>query len=102
VAARVHDFFDVATLPLLKEYCRLQTQVDVMAEEIDSFQPKWLKTEDGVKRYRHLTTIRDQAQGRMIALARSMRLTQQSRYVPDKAGNRPRGGKETAKPWESN
>lgn len=102
VTSRAHDFFDVATQPLLKEYVRLQTQVDMMAEEIDSFEAPWLKTEDGVKRFRNLATIRDQAQGRMIALARTMRLTQQARYVPDKANNRPRGGKEQPKPWERN
>ena len=89
VQVRAADFFDGATLPLLSEYCRLQSQVDLMAEQMEEFDPDWLKTDDGVKRYKSLAGIRDQAQGRMIALARSMRLTHQSRYVPDKAKNQP-------------
>lgn len=99
IATRTSDFFDSATLPLLAEYCRLKTQVDAMAEEIKEFEPDWLKTDEGVRRYRALTSIRDQAQGRMIALARSMRLTQQARYVPDHTSSKP-GTARTKKLWE--
>lgn len=102
-ATRAPDFFDEATLPLLTEYCRLQSQVDTMAEQIENFDPEWLLTDDGVKRYKNLTSIRDQAQGRMIALARSMRLTQQARYVPDNARNRPKkSAKDPQRLWQRN
>lgn len=99
VHSRKPDFFDAATLPLLSEYCRLQSQVKEMAEQIENFEPEWLLSDDGVKRYKNLASIRDQAQGRMIALARSMRLTQQARYVPDKAGARPNGQSGKKKVW---
>lgn len=99
VTPREPTFFDEATLPLLKEYVRLTTQVETMAEQIELFEPDWLLTDDGVKRYKNLAAIRDQAQGRMLALTRAMRLTQQSRYVPDKASLTPKGKAATRKIW---
>lgn len=97
VTAREVNFFDIASLPLLAEYCRLKTQVDDMADQVDDFGDDWLQTDDGLKRYKMLTGIRDQAQGRMIALARTMRLTQQARFVPDSAVARP-GKEKKARP----
>ena len=97
--SRAPDFFDQATIPLLTEYCRLKTQVEMLAEQLNAFEPEWLEDDDGLRRYKTITDVRDKAEGRMIALARSMRLTQQARYVPDKAKNRPTGGK-ARKPWE--
>lgn len=101
VMSRESTFFDPATLPLLSEYCRLKTQVEEMAEQVEQFAPDWFLTDDGLKRYKNLTDIRDKIQGRMIALARSMRLTQQARYVPDKAGARPKGKGRPRKVWEA-
>lgn len=99
-ATRVPDFFDVATLPLLAEYCRIKTRVDLLAEQLEDFDADWFKTDDGVKRYRNLSSCCDQAQGRMIALARSMRLTQQSRYVPHTAGNKPKRPAGAQRLWQ--
>ena len=100
VNARPVDFFDDASIPLLKEYCRLTSQVELMTEAIEDFEPEWLLTEDGVKRYKMLAGIRDQGQGRMIALARSMRLTQQARYVPDASKARPGTKAAQRKIWQ--
>lgn len=100
VISREPDFFDAATLPLLSEYCRLQSTITEMTEQIESFESEWLLSDDGVKRYDKLSQIRDRSQGRMIALARSMRLTQQARYVPDKASNRPKSSAGKPKPWQ--
>ncbi len=98
-ASRQCDFFDEATLPLLREYCRLHTAVERCAAQLNDFDDGWLSTDEGVKRFRNLENVRDQKQGRMVALARAMRLTQQARYVPDKAKNRPVRPK-TAKVWQ--
>ncbi len=87
-ASKSVDFFDDGVVPLLTEYCRLKTQVDLVSKEINVYDPAWLETDKGVARYKNLTTIRDQAQGRMLALARAMRLTNQSRYQPVTAASR--------------
>ena len=100
VGARSVSFFDDASIPLLVEYCRLMTQVNLLGQQLNDFLPEWLLTDEGVKRYKNLTAIRDQGQGRMIALARSLRLTQQSRYVPDSAKNRPRDQKAPERLWQ--
>ena len=98
-STRMPDFFDVATLPLLSEYCRLKTRVDLLAEQLEDFDSQWLATEDGVKRYKSLAGCCDQAQGRMISLARTMRLTQQSRYVPDKQAAKPIASTGSTRLW---
>lgn len=100
VMSREPDFFDAATLPLLSEYCRLKSTITEMTEQIEAFESEWLLSDDGVKRYDKLSQIRDRSHGRMIALARSMRLTQQARYVPHKAGNRPKADPGKPKPWQ--
>lgn len=87
--SRGPGFFDVATVPLLTEYCRLQTQVDTIGAQLGEIDKSWLTDDEFLKRYKVLTGIRDQGQGRQIALARSMRLTQQSRYQPDVKTNKP-------------
>ena len=98
-APREPAFFDDAILPLLKEYCRLTSQVALMAEQIEAFDMEWLAVEDGAKQYKLISDIRDKAQGRLISLARSMRLTPQSRYQPDKSSVKPRAKTATRKIW---
>ena len=94
------DYFDAGTEVLLTEYCRLKTTIEVMAVQINLFDPEWLASDDGVKRYRALTNIRDQAQGRLGTLARSLRLTNQSRFQPTSAAVRSSPGKANNRLWE--
>jgi hypothetical protein len=99
VAERPPDFFDSASVPMLIEYCRIPTQLDQVAEAIASFEQDWLKSDDGLKRYKDLVNLQDKAQKRIAALATKMRLAQQSRYDPTAARARPT--KSTGpKPWE--
>ena len=87
-ATKSVDFFDDVSVLLLSEFCRLKTSADLIADQIAKYDPEWLKTDDGVARYKSLSDMRDKTQGRMIALARSMRLTNQSRYPPGTAATR--------------
>jgi len=87
-ATKSVDYFDEGTLPLLAEYCRLKSTADLLASSISDYDPTWLLTDDGVARFKSLVDLRDKAQGRMIALARSMRLTNQSRYQPSVAASK--------------
>ena len=103
VDSRDPEFFDAATIPLLTELCRLKTQVDLMSEELEAFNPDWLKGDDGVKRYKTLCGVRDQGTGRLISLATRLRLTPQARYVP--AAAKARATKATTgmpKLWDQN
>jgi hypothetical protein len=94
------EWWDAGSIPLLVEYCRLKTSVDLMADEVSVFDPEWLKTDDGLRRYKELSAIRDKCQGRMTQLAMKMRLTQQARYEPAKANT---AAKKTPaqRPWQS-
>ena len=94
------EYFDAGTVVMLAEYCRLKTTIEVMAVQINLFDPEWLASDDGVKRYRALTNIRDQAQGRLVTLARSLRLTNQSRFQPTSAATRSSPGKANNRLWE--
>jgi hypothetical protein len=87
-ATKAPEFFDSGSALLLAELCRLKTSVDLVAQQIKDFDPDWLVTDEGLKRYKVLADIRDKAQGRMNMLARSLRLTNQSRYQPVTAATR--------------
>ena len=99
-ATKTVEWFDAGIIPLLAEYCRLKTSIDLMAEQIEDFDPEWFNGEDGIKRYKMLSDIRDKAQGRMVSLARSMRLTNQSRFQPLTASTRTSTKKAGARIWE--
>jgi len=99
VASRNPEYFDVAAIPLLKEFCRIQTQLDLLGTAISEFEPDWLKKADGLKRLKDLSGLQDRAQARMGLLATKMRLTQQSRYVKDSTKPRPNSNS-GPKPWE--
>jgi len=99
-ASKAVDFFDNGVVDLLTEYCRLKTQVDLVSKEIEVYDPAWLETDKGVARYKNLAGIRDQGQGRMLALARAMRLTNQSRFQPVTAGSRSGKGKSNEHLWK--
>ena len=100
VAARLPEFFECASLPLLAEFCRTRTEVDFIAKAFVDFKAEWLKNADGLERYNKLVGIRTKAQSRLMQLATKMRLTQQSRYVPHAKSQRP-NAKTGPKPWES-
>ena len=98
IATRSADYFDAASLPLLKEYVRVISEADHIAGLINDH----IELQGNVRDLKDLTGMRDRAQKRLSALATKMRLAQQSRYVPDhkkpKGGDNPLGG---AAPWEN-
>lgn len=98
-ATKPPEWWDAGSIPLLTEYCRLKTSVDLVAGEIASFSSAALQEPGGLKWYKELIGIRDKCQSRLTQLAMKMRLTQQARYDTQKAG---RAVKSTAarKPWE--
>ena len=67
---------------------------------IDTFQPEWLKTGDGVRRYGELLKIRDAECRAAATKATKLRLTNQARYTPQAAATASRNALKTTKPWE--
>lgn len=96
------DWWDVATLPLLRSYVVHESQAQVVDKLINDIDPIYLTTEDGLDRYKDLAKIRALHTGKIESLATKMRLTHQSRYGARQAdtASRKSSSKSGTKPWE--
>lgn len=95
-AGKPHDWFGSEHIAILVDYCRHVVKSDVIDAQIKAFDPEWLKEDEGLRRYERLLTMAQRQSAICNALARSMRLTHQSKYVAAKAGTTVRG----RKPWQ--
>lgn len=85
----------------LAAYCRHVVAARFLSREIDRYQPEWLKIDGGVARLNKLLTMRERETRGMLATARALRLTNQSRYRPERAATAASGRAGNAqKPWE--
>lgn len=100
-ATKPADWFQPDTFPLLAAYCRHVASARVLAAAIDGFDPAWLGDADGLDRYKDLLAMRERETRAMTALARSMRLTQQSRYKAETAHTAHQNAGGAKKPWEA-
>ncbi len=85
VNTKPSDWFDAATIPLLTEYCRLKTSVDILNDQVAKAEATLAETGLLPDGYKDAVLILDKKQGRMAQLAMKMRLTQQARYEKSKA-----------------
>lgn len=100
VVTKPHDWFGPDTYPLLVEYIRATEQADVLAKQLEDFDPEWLKDEDGLQRYEKLNRLADAKASSLARLATKMRLSQQSRYSEKAAHTASKqAGSAQAKPW---
>ena len=99
VSTKPGEWFQ-GTLPLLVAYCKHCSTARLLDQEIGEFTTKWLKTDEGLERYRKLLSMRELQTKTVIALSRVMRLTQQSRYTPQKAATMSDRTTPGKKPWE--
>lgn len=83
VGALPADWFKAEHVPILTTYCRLVVQADRLAGALAKADP--IADPDG---YGKLLRLSGELSGRVLALARSMRLTQQSRLHVETAGRR--------------
>jgi hypothetical protein len=92
-------FATAATRNLLADYCRARETAETYTTLIESFNPEWLTTEDGLKRFRSACHGRDVETRAAVTLAMKLRLTNQSRYVKDHSvvASRKASGQ---RPWE--
>ena len=98
VASKPADWFGPDSIPILTAYVKAVDTHRIVCAEMDEFDPEWLKTDDGLRRYDKLTQIQDRAAKQLTTLATKMRLTQQSRYVPHAAA-RADARVSAARPW---
>ena len=97
VNARPADWFGRWNAALLTQYCRHKVQSDLIAQQLEAFDPSWLADDDGLKRYDKLSAMFERETRAISALLRSMRLTQQSLIRADKAVAATNG----RKPWQT-
>ncbi len=85
---------------LLAEYCRATTRAAFIGKEVDAFTPEWLKAPGGLERLSKLTNMLDRQIRAMTSLARSLRITTQSRMRPEMAYRQAAApGGDLEQPW---
>jgi hypothetical protein len=92
-----HDWFPVCARPLLIELCRHIVEARFIAKQIEKFgRPKKLLAE-----YDRWLAIANRESKIIIALSRSLRLTNQSRYAPHTAESKRKAEAANAgsEPW---
>ena len=94
------DGFRPADWPLLESYVRHVYRAGVIDRQLDRFEDEWLTTDDGLKRYRSLLEARKVESTMMQSLARSMRITHQSRVHKDSAARAVEKVGIGGAPWE--
>jgi hypothetical protein len=96
----VEHFSSAATKAMLADYCAHRESVENIESVIRLFQPDWLKSAEGVKRYSELIKIRDSETRAASTLATKLRLTNQSRYTPKTAATAARNTEKGFRPWD--
>ena len=99
VDAMPAEWFGAEVLDLLVSYCKHVKVTRTVDEELNQFDPEWLKRADGLSRYKMLTDIRDKHSRVLMSLATKMRLTPQARILPQTAGRRMADQPKEAPPW---
>jgi hypothetical protein len=82
------DYFPREQHALLAYFCRRVVRLRVLAKEFTDFEPEWLRTDERVERWDRLGKLAERETRMMIALARSLRITNQSRYQASTAARR--------------
>jgi len=102
VSSEPADFFNTAALrAMLKDYCCHRAEADRITSIVRQFKTDWLKSAEGVKRYRELLTARVQECRGAASMATKLRLTNQSRFRSDTAGTAAkRAAKGKMMPWD--
>ena len=87
VGARSADYFGEDAAPLLEEYCRVVVMCRLLAVQIEAAISGGESGE-----LKALLDMRDKESRRLTSIATKLRITNQSRYTPDKAAVKARKG----------
>ena len=98
-ATKPAEWWDAGSAPLLAQYCRAVVQSELVGDLVRSTGKAMLTDPDELDRYKELRKIQAALASEMTSLARSMRLTQQSRYNAKNSDTAARKAGGTAKPW---
>lgn len=94
------DFFSTAALrALLTDYCRHREASENVSTIINTFEPAWLKSSEGAKRYKDLLKMREMETRAAGLIATRLRLTNQSRYNALSANTAAKRAVQN-RPWE--
>lgn len=97
------DWFTREHFAMLSSYCRHVCRERSLSKLIDEFQMEWCRKAGGSERLDKLLAMAERETRSVLALARSMRLTHQSKYKSETAATRTRPGCISADgrmPWE--
>lgn len=97
VNSRPAEWFSDAHSGLLAQYCRHKVQSDIVANQIEQFNPSWMAEDEGLKRFDKLGAMLERETRAMNSLMRAMRITQQSLIRAEKSVSVARA----KKPWQS-
>ena len=97
VNAMPADWFGDEHSPMLVQLCRHKVTSDLIAQQQEEMEREWLADDDGLKRFDKLAACAERETRAIVALERSMRLTQQSQIRADKVVKTQ--GK-ALKPWQ--
>lgn len=101
VASEPADYFNTAVLKsLLADYCRYKVSAADITSIIDTFEPAWLKSAEGARRFHSLLKMRDLENRAAVSMATKLRLTNQSRYTPQAASTASKNAAKGFKPWD--
>jgi len=96
------DYFRKSEHDLLAMYCKHMAESWRVSQLIDTLTDDYIKEADsGIETYAKLLKMRDTETRAATALARSMRITHQSRVHKDSAGRMVETTHEGGKPWEA-
>lgn len=99
VNTRPANYFTTDQLPLLRSYVRHCYQAQKIDEEMDKVIEKRF-TNAVVQKFELLQKMRERESAKIMALARSMRLTHQAQVHPKTAGTAARSGKQEIELWD--
>ena len=85
------DWFGRETHPLLADYCRHIVRLRELARVIDEFRMEWVKAKGGAEKLDQLLRMAERETRCVTALARALRLTNQSRYDAHAAARKATG-----------
>lgn len=85
---------------MLAAYCQHVVQAQVLADEIQSFEREWLRTDEGLKRYDRFLAMREREVRAAGAIARSLRITRQATTDPKTVGRANASMARAPRPWE--
>ena len=93
VNSKPADWFGTEHIEMMVDYARNVCRGHVVDAQFKAFDPTWMATDEGLRRWKLLVDMGAKISGVTNTLMRSMRLTHQAVYRADKAGMGPKRGK---------